>query len=181
MANDDYLKQTIETALAAAKPRDLHRTLFNLADCYNQTAEMALSRISSSSNADFAAPAIMCRSFAIELLLKFFIVVEHPLAKSKTELKSLGANLNGHTYSQLFDRISPFHQQLIANEHSESTGTPTSTAMFRRFLISIGDKPFVDWRYIYEESCQKNIDMELFACLAESLGLAAQDVTRSVS
>lgn len=181
MAVNDDLKKEMDDALASAKPRALHRVLFNLADCYNQTAEMALSDISSTGNADYAAPAIMCRSFAIELLLKFFIVVEHPLAKSKAELDSLGVNLRGHPYSELFDRINTPHQALIARKHAERAGTPTTPAVFRQLLISTGDKPFVDWRYVYEGSGYRYFDMALFAFLADSLGIAAQEVTRSIA
>lgn len=76
-------RQIAEHALAAAKPRALYSALFNMANAYNQAAESALASIASTGNADFAGPAIMCRSFAIELLLKFFIAAKHPGKKFK--------------------------------------------------------------------------------------------------
>jgi hypothetical protein len=176
---DPNMEKLVQEALAGAKPRPLHRVLFNLADCYNQSAEMALSRITTSGNADFAAPAIMCRSFAVELLLKFFIVVEHPMAKSKAELEALGVNVHGHPYSGLYDRINANHQSLIASKHSTRTGHPTSTAEFRNLLLNLGDDPFVGWRYVYESPSAKHIDIALLASVVDSLGLAAQDATRS--
>lgn len=166
-------------AFAAAKPRALHRVLFNLADCYNQSAQIALSNISG--NADFAAPAIMCRSFAIELLLKFFIVVGYPKTQSKADLDALEVNLRGHPYSGLFDRIKSDHQSFIATKHSERTGSSTSPADFRKLLVAVGDDPFVGWRYVYECSGTKHIDMAQLTLVADSLGLAAQDTTRSIA
>jgi hypothetical protein len=175
MAVDDDLGKTIDAALASAKPRPLHRVLFNLADCYNQTAALAMSHGSSKANADFSAPAIMCRSFAIELLLKFFIAAAHP-TKSKTELASLKVSLHGHPYSVLFDRINIDFQALIARKHTEQAGIPTSPEGFRQLLISTGNQPFVEWRYVYEESHTRYFNMALFSSLADSLGMAAQDV-----
>ena len=64
----------------------------------------------------------MCRSFAIELLLKFFLVIEHPEAKTLAELKARGVDLHGHPYSDLFDRINAPHKDLIAATHSNRTG-----------------------------------------------------------
>lgn len=181
MPIDSEVKKQMDSALKSAAPRDLHRVLFNLADCYNQTAELALSHISTTSNADYAAPAIMCRSFSIELLLKFFIVADHPQAKTKADIDALGVNLRGHPYSALFDRISEVHQAYIANKYSSTSGTPTSPAEFRQLLISTGDKPFVDWRYVYESASHQYADFGLFTSLANSLGLAAQDITRSIT
>lgn len=178
MTLDANTEKLMQEAVAAARPRSLHRVLFNLANCYNQSAEMALSRIDRDKNADFAAPAIMCRSFAIELLLKFFIFVEHPAAKSKADLDALEINLRGHPYSGLFDHINGGHQSLIAKKHSERASHPTSPADFRNLLLALGDDPFVDWRYVYESSATKHIDIALLASVADSLGLAAQDATR---
>jgi len=177
---DEKTKKLMDEALAAAKPRPLHRVLFNLADCYNQSAELALSSIPRTGNADFSAPAIMCRSFAIELLLKFFIAADHPSAKTKADLDSLGVSLRGHPYSALFDRISSRHQDEIAAKFSEITGKVTNPADFRNILIALGDDPFVGWRYVYEGTGNSYIDMAQLTHVANSLGLAAQATTRSI-
>lgn len=178
---DPKIENLVQKALAGAKPRPLHRVLFNLAICYNQTAETALNQIATRGNADFAAPAIMCRSFAIELLLKFFIVVEHPEVTTKAELDALEVELRGHPYSLLFDRINGNHQSLIAEKHSVRTGRATNPARFRDLLIDLGDDPYVGWRYVYENKGPKHLDVSLLASITESLGLAAQDATRSIS
>lgn len=172
-------RDAVEQALAAAKPRAFYSALFNMANSYNQAAEMALSSIASTGNADFAGPAIMCRSFAIELLLKFFIAVQYPDKKFK-ELKVAGISLRGHTYSSLFDRIEHTVQQAIADTYSKQSGTSIDVAGFRDLLIALGDEPFVTWRYIYEAEGTSHLDPRLLASVTRVLGLAAQDIVRAV-
>lgn len=173
------LADIAEQALATAKPRALYSALFNMANVYNQAAESALSSIGGTGNADFAAPAIMCRSFAIELLLKFFIAVEHPNMEFK-ELKAAGVYLRGHAYSSLFDRINPQGQQVIADEYSKQAAQPIDVSEFRGLLVSLGDEPFVAWRYIYESDSISHIDCDLFALVTQALGMAAQNIIRTI-
>ena len=178
MQNAILTETLIKDALRGLSPRAMHRVLFNLADTYNQAAELSLAQISSTGNADYAAPAIMCRGFAVELLLKFFIVVRHPSVRSKADLDALGINLRGHPYSSLFDRIDVPLQESIAQKYSERSGTSTDAAGFRSVLISLGDSPFVDWRYVYESSDRMHLDIAKLSVVVDSLGLAAQDETR---
>lgn len=173
-------RNLIDQALGGTTPRQLHRVLFNLADCYNQSADLASASIQSTGNADFAAPMIMCKSFAIELLLKFFIVADYPASFSKADIDAANANLRGHTFSSLFDRISQSGQASIASKHSGLTGTSVTPASFRAALVAVGDDPFVSWRYIYESASERHLDFQLLAQIAHSLGLAAQDTTRSI-
>lgn len=172
-------RDAIEQALATAKPRTFYSALFNMANAYNQAAELSLNSMARTNNADFAGPAIMCRSFAIELLLKFFIAVQHPDKKFK-ELKAAGISLRGHTYSSLFDRIDHSVQQTIADAYSTQSGTSIDAAGFRRLLIALGDEPFVTWRYIYEAEDTRHIDPRLLALVTQALGLAAQGIVRAV-
>jgi hypothetical protein len=165
--------------MATAKPRAFYSALFNMANAYNQAAELALGSIPKTGNADFAGPAIMCRSFAIELLLKFFIAVQYPDKKFK-ELKTAGINLRGHTYSSLFDRIEHTAQQVIADTYSKQSGNSIDVAGFRGLLIALGDEPFVTWRYIYEVDGTSQIDPMLLASVTRTLGLAAQGIVRAV-
>jgi len=168
-----------EQALASSKPRPLYSTLFNMANAYNQAAESALASITSANNADFAGPAIMCQSFAIELLLKFFIAAQHP-EKQYKELKAVGINLRGHTYSSLFDRIPSDMQQAIANTYSKQSGEPMDTLGFRGLIVALGDEPFVTWRYIYESDGTSHIDPQLLASVTQALGMTAQAQVRSL-
>lgn len=73
--------------------RPLYSVLYNLANCYNDSAEIVLPAITTTKIAEFIAPVIMCRSFAIELLLKFFIAIKYPEAKSITDLGKRGVGV----------------------------------------------------------------------------------------
>lgn len=172
-------RDAIKQALAAAKPRAFYSALFNMANAYNQAAESSLDSMASTSNADSAGPAIMCRSFAIELLLKFFIAVQHANKEFK-ELKASGISLRGHTYSSLFDRINHTVQQEIARTYSTQSGASVDVVGFRNLLIALGDEPFVSWRYIYEAECTSCLDLELLASVTQALGSTAQDIVRAV-
>jgi hypothetical protein len=174
------MRSLIDQALAGATPRQLHRVLFYLADCYNQSSEQAFASIQSNRNAYFAAPAIMCKSFAIELLLKFFIVTDYPASFSKADFDAANIDLRGHSFSNLFDRISPSGQARIASKYSERTGVTVTPASFRAALVAVGDDPFMSWRYIYESTNERHIDAQLLAQVVDSLGLAAQDATRRI-
>ncbi len=172
------MQKLMDEAFKNSTPRPVYQSIFNMADRYNQTAEMALARITLSQDADFVAPAIMCRSFAIELLLKFFLVFEHPNIRDTSELKGK-VDLYGHPYSILFGRINAEHQAKIARKFSEIAELTTSPEEFKKHLISLGDKPFVDFRYVYEGGGNKYLNLELLSKISNALGLAAQHLVRS--
>ncbi|GGD04534.1 hypothetical protein GCM10007418_24520 [Halopseudomonas salina] len=164
------------TLVRPSKP--LYKTLYDLANCYNESAEIILSTIITTKATEFIAPAIMCRSFAIELLLKFFIAIEKPAARSKSDLGEIEDNLRGHKYSELFDRLDNTYQLLIVECFSDLAVQNTSKDLFREHLINLGDDPFVKWRYIYESPTTKHIDIKLLGLIAKSLGLVAYKETQ---
>lgn len=175
---DAVIKQAIAQG---AKPRLLHRSIFNLADAYNQAAHLALEKGQKIGNPDYAAPMIMCQSFAIELLLKFFVVVDHPPDKKATDLTAAGIKLRGHTFSQLFDRIGAPRKEAIAKKYASVAKKQTTTPDdFRQALVDLGDDPFVSWRYVYEATGNQHISVVLLSDVSEALGLAAQDATRQL-
>ena len=164
----------IEELLARAGTRSLNSALFNIAHSYARAGDMATSAIFSANDADFAAPAIMCKSFAIELLLKFFLVIPYPTAQTKADIDTLGVDLHGHKYSDLYDRISPAYQQKIAASFSKVTGKVTDSAAFRSVLLALGDDPFVFWRYIYEKAGMHTLDIPLLEQTLLAMGKAAE-------
>lgn len=128
--------------------RSLNSTLFNIANAYAQTGDLAMAAIGTSGNADFAAPAIMCKSFCVELLLKFFVAVAQPDANTK-ELEARGVNLHGHKYSNLYARIDAATRSDIAVSFSSVAGRQVDDREFRRILKEdLGDDAFVSWRYV---------------------------------
>lgn len=131
----------IDALLSSLEKRSLNSVLFNLAHAYARASDKSWSAIFSENDADFMAPAIMCQSFAVELLLKFFIIIDHPDAQTKADLDALGINTYGHPYSKLWDRIASTHKKNIAESFSSISGQRTNEAKFREILVQIGDEP----------------------------------------
>jgi hypothetical protein len=174
MVDHAELRRRAEEIIKNAKPVPLHQVLFNHAEFYNQGALAALAQLSASGNAGLAAPVIMCRSFAIELLLKFFLVLPHPTVMKYGELRALGVDLRGHPYSSLFDRIPMQFQDSIAATFSGLSGQSSTAADFRSTLVSLGDDPFVAWRYVYEKDDNQYLNFELFNQVTDALGTSAE-------
>jgi len=164
----------LEQMLGALPKRSLRSTLFNIAHAYARTADSTWSALVSSKDAAFAAPTIMCQSFAIELLLKFFLAVDHPAATTIDELKAAGVKLRCHKYSELFDQLSQSSKDKIARAFTSISGTPTDAAAFRKALIAQGDDPFVYWRYIYETNGFSHFDKQAFNLVTDAVGKAAE-------
>lgn len=72
-------------------------------------------------------------------------------------------------------RLSGNGQADIMKKHAEITDRSVTPADFRAILISLGDDPFVGWRYIYEVKTEKYLDVELLSMTVRSLGLAASE------
>lgn len=128
----------------------------------------------------FLFPAVVCQSFAIELFLKFFLVVDHPSIISKEDLVKHNINFKpkgskGHGYSALWDMIQPHHQTKIAAK------AKVGIRGFRQLLLDIGDDPFVQWRYVHEERDMKMLPLELIKQVTDALGYSAQDLMNSLA
>jgi hypothetical protein len=158
----------------ATGPLPMYKTMFRLARTYEQSGHLVFSHGETNRNADFAAPGIMCYSFAIEILLKLFLVLDFPTATSKQELKQSGINLDGHSFSILYDRIRTGYQHEIADSFSKLTTQKASPELFREKLIELGDQPFVEWRYVYEKSSFRFMDRPLLEFVTHSLGKTAE-------
>lgn len=168
-------RQQLERLFAGLPNRSLRSTLFNIAHAYARAADASWSSLGTTKDADFAAPAIMCQSFAIELLLKFFLVVDHPSVTTADELKTAGVKLKCHEYSELFDQLAPATKDKIAKSFTDLSGRQTDAAGFRQELIAQGDDPFVYWRYIYEETSRFSyFDRPAFNLVTDALGKAAE-------
>ena len=172
---------TLESALAALPSRALPSAIFNIAHAYARAAEDSWRQISETSDADFAAPAILCQSFAIELLLKFFIVREQGKHTTMADLNAKGINLRGHSCTSLFRRLSSATQDKIAASYSSLAGTEVDPAAFATVLKKLGDDPFVTWRYPYEVNALKQLDKPLLDRVTYSLGKAAEAERRAAT
>lgn len=167
----------VKARLATLKPRTVNSALFNLAHAYARAADDAWKRLSASGDADFAGPAIMCQSFAIELLLKFFSVAEHPNAAMESTFGRLEMDLRGHRYTDLFDRLSETTRRRLDAAFS-ATRLPEMPETLRGALIALGDDPFVGWRYVYEGRQRGALDKVLLDRVIDTLGKVAEGERR---
>jgi len=168
----------LERALKGAKGRTIQSALFNIAHAYERAGRLAWKALTESADADFAGPGIMCQSFAIELLLKFFIASDHPHAKTFQALTQAGANLRGHGYLELWDRVASGRQAEVAASYSLLTNKSVAPHEFRSVLEALGGDPFVKWRYIYEANGLQSIDPQLLNRASDALGKTAEAVRR---
>ena len=175
-------KAQLDALLVQAASRSLNSAIFNMARAYSETGDLAELEMGRSRNADFAGPIIMAKSFSVEMLLKFFIVVDHPTAKNTADLDKLGVDLHGHVYSKLLDRISASRRKNIAASFSKLSGKTTDEAAFRDILKNnLGDDPFVFWRYIYEKTGTHHLDLQTLKMVAHALGEAAAVERQSIA
>jgi hypothetical protein len=134
-----------------------------------------------SADADFAAPAIMCQSFAVELLLKFFLATDHPSSPTVKDLTAAGVRLRCHKYSELFDQLLPATKEKIAAAFTALSGKSSTTDGFRAALTAQGDDPFVYWRYVYETGGVSHFDKPAFDLVTDALGKAAESERKAAS
>ena len=174
----EHLQQVLANIEASLPKRAFQSTLFNLAHAYARISDRSWQTMESERNSDIAGPAIMCQSFAIELLLKFFLAVDHAEAASADDLKKNGIKLNCHKYSELYDQLAVPTQEYIASSYARLSGRATDAAQFRSSLIAQGDDPFVYWRYIYEKPIS-HIDIAAFNLITDALGKAAEAFQQS--
>lgn len=126
-------------------------TLYAIATAYAHSGLLISGHGKQTDSMAFTFPAIVCSSFAIELFMKFFLMVD------KAEQEEAAAKHDaGHKISDLWDKIKPEYQRLIAGMFRNKTGQPLLNApemrveVFVEALKQLGDTPFVKWRYAYE-------------------------------
>ena len=156
-----------------------YKALYGIATAYAHSGLLISNYGKNSKQIEFTFPAIVCSSFAIELFLKFFLMLERA--------KSMGLPAKpktGHKLVSLWDEITLEHKQLIAGMFRNDTGKPLLNAADKRIelfagaLDSIGEAPFVKWRYVYEFSEITLMSHGAIAEVLDALGNAAQHVLR---
>ncbi len=99
----------------------------------------------------FAFPAVVCSSFALELFLKFFLMIDLIERGDATQKVRFG-----HTIPALWALVTATHKTLIACMFRNPTGEPLTIGvesrvrLFEQALRGLGDQPFVQWRYVHE-------------------------------
>lgn len=126
--------------------------LYTIATAYAHSGLLISGHGQETDRPELSFPAVVCSSFAIELFLKFFLMLE----KAEGEARSSKHEKLGHDLGQLWKKIRPEHQSLIAGMFRNGTGVPLLNATDRRIelfveaLTCVGKEPFIKWRYAHE-------------------------------
>lgn len=145
--------QTADTLVIvpSGSPYSDYSALYAIATAYAHSGLIISDHGQRASRLEFSFPAIVCSSFAIELFLKFFLMLGK-LEGTKFPEK----HKTGHHLHNLWEKICPEHQALIAGMFRNKTGIPLLNASDRRIelfieaLDQVGESPFVKWRYVHE-------------------------------
>lgn len=129
----------------------------------------------------FVFPATVCHAFAIELFLKFFIVLDHPSILGRSDLKPNGISFkqHGHTLSSMWDDVPPHYQAEIATNYRAPNGVQLSAAEFRQQFLALDDNPFVKWRYVHEEHDWSFLRQDQMQLVINALGATAESQMKS--
>jgi hypothetical protein len=82
--------------LKARAKSPMYQVLFRQATSYGNSAKLLSELVLVSNNPDFIAPVLMCKVFAVELLLKFFLVVDY---RKIVTVQDLARKTTGHLCS----------------------------------------------------------------------------------
>jgi len=156
-----------------------YEALYAIATAYAHSGLLLSDHGKQTGHVEFTFPAIVCTSLAIELFMKFFLMLdkadqEDPVRKHDT----------GHSLTKLWDKIKPEYKSVIAGMFGHSGGTPFLNATERRIelfaerLKGIGDEPFIHWRYIYESDATSVMSHAAVAEVLNALRNAAEYIMR---
>jgi hypothetical protein len=159
-----------------------YAALYSIATAYAPSGLLLSKHGDETDRPEFSFPAIVCSSFAIELFLKFFLMLE------RAENDDLSSKREyGHPLFPLWNKICSAHQALIAGMFRNKTGEPLLNASDRRIelfveaLTHLGEKPFVEWRYVHELVEPSFMSHAAIAEVLDALGYAANYVMKKKS
>lgn len=165
-------------------PGDSHldfRALYAIASAYAHAGLIVSEHGHRNQEVEFTFPAVVCSSFAIELFLKFFLMVD------RVERGDASSRFDfGHTIPDLWGKVTPPHKALIAGMFRNSTGQPNTSApevrlrLFEEALDFLGAKPFVEWRYVHELASPKLMSHEAINLVLDAFGHAAQYIVKDM-
>lgn len=154
----------------------MYESIFTFACTYAHSANLIETHGEETDKVAFLFPATVCQAFAIELFLKFFIVVDHPAICCKDDLKDHDISFQklGHSCSKMWDAVPAHHQAEVVKHYKERSGASISEKQFRERLLEIDDNPFVKWRYVHEENGFSFLRQDQLKLVTNALGYAAQ-------
>lgn len=159
-----------------------YQALYAIATAYAHSGLVISDHGKKTDRPEFSLPAVVCSSFAIELFLKFFLMLE-----KAEDVEPPGKHEFGHQISKLWKKIRPNHQALIAGMFHNKTGEPLLNASDRRIelfleaLSHVGDAPFVKWRYVHELDATTVMSHAAINEVLDALGYAADYLMKEKS
>lgn len=157
--------------------------LYAIATAYAHSGLLISGHGQETDRPELSFPAVVCSSFAIELFLKFFLMLE----KAEGEAPSSKHEKLEHDLGQLWEKIRPEHQSLIAGMFRNGTGVPLLNATDRRIelfveaLTCVGKKPFIKWRYAHELAGPALMPHAAINEVLDAVGYAANYLMRQKS
>lgn len=159
-----------------------YAALYAIATAYAHSGLLISNHAKERDQAELSFPAVVCSSFAIELFFKFFLMLE----RTESEEPS-SKHESGHRLVQLWKKIRPDHQALIAGMFRNKTKVPLLDASDKRIelfveaLADVGDAPFVKWRYAHELVDPSYMSHAAITEVLDALGYAANYVMEEKS
>lgn len=162
-----------------------YQALYAIATAYAHSGLVISEHGKKADRPEFSFPAVVCSSFAIELFLKFFLMLE-----KAEDVESPEKHEYGHYISKLWKKIRPDHQTLIAGMFRNKTGEPLLNAsdrqieLFLEALSHVGgskDSPFMEWRYVHELDATTVMSHAAINEVLDALGYAANFVMKEKS
>jgi hypothetical protein len=154
-----------------------YAALYAIATAYAHSGLLISKHGNETDRPEFSFPAIVCSSFAIELYLKFFLMLDRVESEEPSS-----KHQSGHHLGQLWKKIRPEHQTIIAGMFRNQTGTPALNASHRRLelfveaLTYVGEAPFIKWRYAHELTDPTLMSHAAIHEVLDALGYAADYV-----
>lgn len=159
-----------------------YAALYAIATAYAHSGLLISNHGKETDHHEFSFPAIVCSSFAIELFLKFFLMLERAESDEPSSKRE-----RVHPLGQLWKKIRPEHQALIAGMFGNKTGVPLLNASDRRIelfveaLTHVGEAPFIKWRYPHELVGPTLMSHAAITEVLDALGNAANYVMKEKS
>lgn len=161
-----------------------YAALFAIATAYAHSGLLISDHGKETDRPELSFPAVVCSSFAIELFLKFFLMLERAESEEPSSKHEFG-----HSLGPLWKKIRPAHQALIAGMFRNRTGVPWLNASDRRIdlfveaLSHVGEAkgPFVKWRYPHELVDATFMSHAAINEVLDALGYAANYVMKEKS
>lgn len=153
----------------------MHRKMFNNARFYSEGAALLYENIfSGKKSANYSAPAMLCSTFCIELLLKCLVLIQHDDVYSRQDVLNKGIKIDDHSYSRIFSKINPIIQDKVIESYNSLFSSKISKEQYCESLAALGDNGFIEWRYVHENINGKNLDVQLQNKITDSLGKAIE-------